>query len=84
VQNIIEEGGEGLILQRQGSLYERGRSPSLLKVKVFVESNLAKPRPNVSKCIQTAQADQEGIVEGIGDKNSVILKLYVNFFRLHK
>lgn len=38
VQMIIEEGGEGIILQQVGSLYERGRSSALLKIKVFIIS----------------------------------------------
>eukprot|EP00026_Physarum_polycephalum_P013932 Phypoly_transcript_14393.p1 GENE.Phypoly_transcript_14393~~Phypoly_transcript_14393.p1 ORF type:complete len:318 (+),score=42.03 Phypoly_transcript_14393:113-955(+) len=33
VKSIIEKSGEGVILRKQGSVYERGRSPSLLKLK---------------------------------------------------
>eukprot|EP00026_Physarum_polycephalum_P002429 Phypoly_transcript_02435.p1 GENE.Phypoly_transcript_02435~~Phypoly_transcript_02435.p1 ORF type:complete len:884 (+),score=75.70 Phypoly_transcript_02435:120-2771(+) len=33
VQCIIDSGGEGIILQRCGSFYEPGRSPSLIKLK---------------------------------------------------
>jgi hypothetical protein len=31
---IIADGGEGVILQRVGSIYKQGRTPSLLKLKV--------------------------------------------------
>ena len=34
VSMIIEDGGEGVIMRRVGSLYEPGRSPSLIKLKV--------------------------------------------------
>lgn len=34
VEKIIKDGGEGVIMRRPGSLYERGRSNSLLKFKV--------------------------------------------------
>jgi ATP-dependent DNA ligase len=36
-QIVITDGGEGLILQRIGSLYERGRTSSLMKLKVKEE-----------------------------------------------
>jgi hypothetical protein len=36
VQGIIEDGGEGVILRKIGSIYEHGRSPSLLKIKVSI------------------------------------------------
>ena len=35
MEKIVEGGGEGLILQQRGSLYHRGRTPSLLKIKVL-------------------------------------------------
>lgn len=34
LSSIIEDGGEGVIMQRKGSLYEQGRSSSLVKLKV--------------------------------------------------
>jgi hypothetical protein len=34
IQNIVADGGEGIILRKCGSLYEPGRSFSLLKLKV--------------------------------------------------
>jgi ATP-dependent DNA ligase len=34
LENITTNGGEGVILRKKGSLYEHGRSPSLLKFKV--------------------------------------------------
>ena len=33
---ILRDGGEGVILRRPNSLYERGRSTSLIKFKVFL------------------------------------------------
>lgn len=33
-QTIIDDGGEGVILRKVGSLYERGRNSSLVKLKV--------------------------------------------------
>lgn len=34
LQQVIEGGGEGIILQKKNSFYEQGRSQSLLKLKV--------------------------------------------------
>ena len=33
-QDIIEDGGEGVILRKVGSFYEHGRTSSLIKLKV--------------------------------------------------
>jgi DNA ligase-1 len=38
LERVEQLGGEGLMLRLQGSLYEAGRSPSLLKVKRFVDA----------------------------------------------
>ena len=35
LKTMIETGGEGLILRRKDSLYESGRTRSLLKLKVW-------------------------------------------------
>jgi hypothetical protein len=35
VQGIIDEGGEGAILRKVCSYYDRGRSPDLIKLKVL-------------------------------------------------
>ena len=35
-RQIISENGEGVILRRPNSLYESGRSASLIKIKVCV------------------------------------------------
>lgn len=32
----VADGGEGLILRKHGSLYEHGRSLSLVKFKVYI------------------------------------------------
>lgn len=34
VETIINDNGEGVILRKEKSLYEPGRTPSLLKIKV--------------------------------------------------
>jgi ATP dependent DNA ligase domain len=36
VQNIINDGGEGVILRKPKSIYENGRSSTLIKLKVFL------------------------------------------------
>ena len=38
LRSVEEQGGEGLMLREPGSLYVRGRSNSLLKVKTFFDS----------------------------------------------
>ena len=40
VQSIIDNGGEGLILQKCGSPYDVGRSESVIKLKAFSHSVL--------------------------------------------
>lgn len=77
VQKIIEDGGEGIILQKGYSLYESGRSSSLLKLKVFTfpSSSLSF----VLIFIKSSQIDQEGIIEAIR-ADSVLLRLYVTLF----
>ena len=40
LQTMIENGGEGLILRKKDSLYESGRTRSLLKLKVWSTFNL--------------------------------------------
>lgn len=39
VEKIINDSGEGVILRKRGSLYEHGRSPDLLKLKVNNNNN---------------------------------------------
>jgi ATP-dependent DNA ligase len=34
VQVVVESGGEGVVLRKPKSLYDKGRSPYLLKIKV--------------------------------------------------
>lgn len=34
VQSVINNEGEGIILRKHGSIYEHGRSQSLIKLKV--------------------------------------------------
>ena len=34
IQNIIDDGGEGAILRRMSSIYEGGRTSTLIKLKV--------------------------------------------------
>jgi ATP-dependent DNA ligase len=40
VQEIINDGGEGIILRKVNSLYEYGRTSSLIKLKVVFISSL--------------------------------------------
>lgn len=35
VKMIIDDGGEGVILRKRGSLYDNGRNSSLIKLKVL-------------------------------------------------
>jgi len=35
IQIVINDSGEGVILRQQGSLYEQGRTGSLIKLKVL-------------------------------------------------
>lgn len=42
VQAVIDDGGEGVILRRLYSLYENGRSTSLVKLKVFKLKEMVK------------------------------------------
>ena len=35
IGKIIDSGGEGMIMRRVSSRYERGRNPHLIKLKVF-------------------------------------------------
>lgn len=35
LQNIINDGGEGVVVRKVNSIYEHGRTPSLLKLKVI-------------------------------------------------
>lgn len=43
VQHILDGGGEGVMLQKHSSLYEHGRSPSLIKLKVLIIIILSLP-----------------------------------------
>jgi ATP-dependent DNA ligase len=36
MQNIVEDEGEGVILRKCGSPYEHGRTPLLVKLKVYI------------------------------------------------
>lgn len=78
---IIDETGEGVILRKRASLYEHGRSPNLVKLKVtYYYSNFI-----IIVCdifmnsffffFQTAYADKEGLVVDVENGN-VKLKLY--------
>lgn len=50
LRQIIGDGGEGVILRRPKSLYEHGRTPNLMKLKVpppplFIPPSLPLPQP---------------------------------------
>jgi hypothetical protein len=75
VQQVINDEGEGVILQKCGSLYEPGRTPDLLKLKVlniFADTF----RTSLILSLQIAQGDKEAIVISVGNQSSVTLKLY--------
>jgi hypothetical protein len=43
MNQIIDEGGEGVILRKPNSLYHRGRTPALVKLKVYFST--CRPSP---------------------------------------
>lgn len=69
LQNTIDSGGEGVILRQVLSLYEHGRSPVLLKLKVALYISL------FVNCYQAARGDQEALVVDVG-ADPYILQLY--------
>ena len=73
VQNIIKDGGEGLILRQINSFYEGGRSTSLIKLKVVFLLVILR---NFAYYIQAVQGDKEGIVVAVDLSQNVTIKLY--------
>ena len=78
VQLVIEDGGEGVILRKIGSLYEQGRSQSLLKFKVHLilitHSILYSFVTFFVILYQASLEDKEAVVVGVTYK-SIQLKL---------
>lgn len=72
VEDILEHGGEGVILQKAKSYYEHGRSSSLIKIKACNSYS----QITLLTTIKSAQGDQEGIVLSISAK-TVLVQLYV-------
>jgi ATP-dependent DNA ligase len=77
VRGVIEDGGEGIIMRKIKSFYEHGRTTSLLKVKVVMLIFLSVYFCIYFNIFKAAVYDMEAIVVGIGEQNSVHLKLYV-------
>lgn len=89
IRGIIESSGEGVILRKHSSLYLPGRNFSLIKLKVF-QSSLSFSLSPLSPCLslapllppsclivlQASQGDQEGLVVGVEQNGTVLLKLY--------
>lgn len=71
LEAIMNDGGEGVILRKQKSLYESGRSASLIKLKVLVIFC------NIKYLIvfQASREDTEALVAQVND-DSYVLKLY--------
>lgn len=40
VHQILEDNGEGVIIRKLNSIYEHGRTPNLLKIKVLINNIL--------------------------------------------
>ena len=36
LRHVLSDGGEGVIMRRPRSMYEPGRTPNLMKLKVFI------------------------------------------------
>ena len=49
IRRILGNGGEGVILQKRGSLYEAGRSSSLLKLKVNKKQKTKNKKQKIQK-----------------------------------
>lgn len=47
VHQVINDEGEGVILQKCGSIYEYGRTPNLLKLKVYLVPSIYSPPPSL-------------------------------------
>ena len=86
---IVKDEGEGLILRMPQSVYEHGRSTSLLKLKVsIICSHLFTPRfsptpPSPFLCefsilFQASRADKEALVTRVDADGVCQLQLYVS------
>ena len=71
---ILDTGGEGLVIRRNKSTYQPGRSASLLKFKVLYSPIHSFP-PLTNDNLQAARDDEGVVLEIKGDTYS--LQLYV-------
>lgn len=84
LQGLIEQKSEGIILQKVKSLYIRGRSNFLCKLKVrkcgIVESKREKGKifRNILKLSQAIQGDQEALITKVDEEKRITLKLYAS------
>lgn len=70
LQETLKDGGEGVILQAPGSVYEQGRSADLLKLKVRV------PQFNeINRTMKAARGDKEALVVSVQEDESLLLRL---------
>lgn len=70
LQETLKDGGEGVILQAPGSVYEHGRSADLLKLKVRV------PQFNeINRTMKAARGDKEALVVSVQEDESLLLRL---------
>lgn len=65
------------MLQLRGSSYERGRSNSLIKLKVSVLAGSFLQLLTIP--LQASRADKEALVTAVLEDNFVVLRLYVRF-----
>lgn len=69
--DVIKLGGEGIILRAPNSMYESGRSSSLVKLKVTQILQLYD-----AHIAQATFEDQEALVTCVFENNDLELKLY--------
>lgn len=65
---VIESGGEGIVLRKPHSFYKSGRSQSLLKLKVFASTLNLQPIYH----LQASRGDKEALVTDIDDSELLL------------
>jgi ATP dependent DNA ligase domain len=81
LHDVISDGGEGLIMRKPKSIYEPGRTSSLVKLKVFSIQILSSTFPGIlfssfKTFFKASRGDREGIVVSVDTRNAITLKLY--------
>ena len=54
---VVKEGGEGLVLRQPGSLYEKCRSPAMLKMKPLKDTEVTFVKPHTRGGLVCKQYD---------------------------